>query len=198
MLTLGSMALRRRRLLLNAVMLAVASACARVPERVAGPPTPDVTPDLDAWRGAAIAMLTDGLQTLRTFEVFSAYRVSITPNSDRRTASELVWDPPTGSDWDLATHVAHGLRGRSDQLFQAITTATVDASVWRDQRLLADVAHDVGGVGDALAAYRDRLDGLKPGDAAGALSLLDDAWGRWEQTAARLGLGRAEPIGCGG
>jgi hypothetical protein len=141
-------------------------------------------------------MLDDGLQTLRSFEVFAAYRVSTAPDSDRRSAAELVWDPPTGTEWDAATHVAHSLRGRADQLFQAVTTAQVDASIWREQRSMADVVHDIGDVGDALAAYRDRLDGVRPGDAAGALSLLDDAWARWESTATRLGIGRAEAINC--
>ncbi len=198
MLAPGSVAIGRRRLLLSALSLGLASACARIPARTPEPPTPSATPDLDAWRTEARALLRDALQTLRTFEVFAAYRVSITPSSDRRAASELVWDPPTGAEWDAATHIAHGLRGRADQLFEAITTATVDPSIWRDQRTLADIIHDVGPVGDALAAYRDRLDRVQPGDAGGALSLLDDAWAQWDQTAGRLGLARAEVIGCGG
>lgn len=169
----------------------------RVPARAPEAPTPAATPEFDGWRAETLAMLQDGLHTLRTFEVFAAYRISTTSGSDRRSPSELVWDPPTGSDWDAATRVAHGLHARADQLFQAVTTATVDASMWREQRSLADVIHDIGPVGDALAAYRDRLDRLEPGDAGGALSLLEDAWAKWEQTAGRLGLGRAELIGCG-
>jgi hypothetical protein len=172
------------------------AACARIPERAASLPSPTSTPEIDAWRVQATAMLGDGLQTLRSFEVFAAYRVSTTPDSGRRSAAELVWDPPTGAEWDAATHVAHSLRGRADQLFQAITTAQVDASIWREQRTLADVVHDIGDVGDALAAYRDRVDGLRPGDASGALGLLDDAWTKWEQTADRLGMSRAEAISC--
>jgi hypothetical protein len=170
------------------------AACARLPVRAAAPATPTVTPELDAWRGEAASMLSDALQTLRTFEVFSAYRVSVTTGSDRRLANELVWDPPTGAEWDMASHLAHSLRARADQLLQAISVTQVDASVWREQRALADVAHDIGPVGDALAAYRDRLDGLRPGDAAGALSLLDDAWSKWEQTALAIGLSRAEAV----
>jgi hypothetical protein len=198
MLTPGSLTIGRRGLLLGALSLGMASACARIPERTPGPPTPTATPDLDAWRAEANALLSDGLQTLRTFEVFAAFRVSITPGSDRRSASELVWDPPSGAEWDAATHVAHSLRGRADQLFQAITTATVDPSIWRDQRTLADIIRDIGPVGDALAAYRDRLDRAQPGDAGGGLGLLDDAWAMWDQTTTRLGLGRAEAIGCSG
>jgi hypothetical protein len=128
--------------------------------------------------------------------VFAAYRVSATPDSDRRSKAELVWDPPTGAEWDAATHAAHSLRSRADQLFQAVTTAQVDASIWREQRTLADVAHDIGDLGDALTAYRDRLDNVRPGDASGALALLDDAWAKWQQTADRIGLDRAESISC--
>jgi hypothetical protein len=197
MLTPAELRIRRRQFLVGGLSLAVASAaCARIPERAAAPPTPTATPELDAWRSEATSMLRDGLQTLRTFEVFAAYRVSITSSTDRRSASELVWDPPTASEWDAATHIARGLRVRAEQLFQAISVAQVDASIWREQRALADTTHAIGDVGDALAAYRDRLDGLRPGDAAGALSLLDIAWAQWEQTAARLGLSRSEAIGC--
>ncbi|MBV8714152.1 MAG: hypothetical protein JOZ65_03700 [Chloroflexi bacterium] len=196
MLTLGLVAIGRRRLLLGAATLAALTACARVPPRAPEAPTPAAMPELDAWRAEADAMLADGLQTLRTFEAFAAYRVSISPSSDRRSATELLWDPPTGAEWDFATHVAHGLRGRADQLFRAVTSTTVDATLWRDQRGLADIVHDIGAVGDALTAYRDRLDRLPPGDAAAALSLLDGAWSAWEQTASRLGLSRAEAIGC--
>jgi hypothetical protein len=184
-------------LALGGLTLVVTNACARVPEHAAALPTPTTTPDLDSWRTKALTMLADGLQTLRTFEVFAAYRVSITADSGRRSASELLWDPPTGADWDAATHLAHGLRGQADQLFQAITTTQQDPSVWREQRALADAVHDIGDVGDALGIYRDRLNGLRPGDASGALPLLDDAWAKWQQTADRLGLGRAESVGCG-
>jgi len=190
MLTLG----RRHALLYLGLLFG--AACARVPERAALPPTPPATPELDGWRAEAHAMLADGLQTLRTFDVFAAYRVSITPDSGRRSANELLWDPPTGMEWDAASHVAHSLRGRADQLMQAISNTQLDASIWREQRLLADVVHDVGSFGDALAAYRDRLDGMRPGDASGALQLLDDAWAQWEQIAGRVGMTRAEPISC--
>jgi hypothetical protein len=190
-------ALSRRGFLLGALTFAAFSAsCVRVPERAALPSTPAATPELDGWRGQATAMLGDALQTLRSFDVFAAYRISTTPDSGRRSNAELVWDPPTGAEWDAATHVAHSLRGRADQLFQAVTNAQVDASIWREQRTLADVAHDIGDLSDALAAYRDRLDGLRPGDASAALALLDNAWANWEQIADRIGLSRAEAINC--
>jgi hypothetical protein len=195
MLTPGPLVTRRRALLLLAVSFG--AACTRVEERAVPPPTPAFTPELNGWRAEVQAMLTDGLQTLRTFDVFAAFRVSVTPDSGRRSANELVWDPPSGMEWDAAGHVAHSLRGRADQLMQAISNTQVDASIWREQRLLADVVHDVGRFGDALAAYRDRLDGLRPGDASGALPLLDDAWAQWEQVAVRAGLTRAEAISCG-
>ena len=188
----------RRRLLLGTLVGLMASGCATLPRRAEAPATPAATPELDAWKAEAEAMLKDSLQTLRTFDDFAAYRVSVTASSGMRSKSELVWDPPTGQAWDDATHVARGLRGRADQLFQAVTTAQVDASVWRDQRSLAELAHDLGDVGDALEIYRNRIDRLAPGDASGALSLLNDAWKQWETVAATLDMARSEAIGCNG
>jgi hypothetical protein len=190
------MSRRRFLFLLAGASVGLVSACVQAPRRGASLTAPATTPELDGWRAQANALLADGLQTLRTFESFAAYRASVTAASDRRSGAELVWDPPTGAEWDAATRVAHGLRGRADQLFQAITRTQVDLSVWREQREMADVVGDVGGVGDALGAYRDRLDALRPGDAAGALSLLDDAWSKWDRTAERLGLARSEAIDC--
>jgi hypothetical protein len=178
------------------VLLELGSACARRPPPSVAPTPPATSPELESWTAQARAMLADGLQTLRTFDDFAAYRVSITPSSGMRSASELVWDPPTGHAWDDATHVARGLRGRADQLFQAVSTSQIDPNVWREQRALADVVHDLGGVGDALAAYRDRIDRLPPGDASGVLSLLDTAWKQWDEVATRMGLSRSEPIAC--
>jgi hypothetical protein len=188
----------RRRLLGGALvaLLGLGSACARRNEVPVTPTPPATTPELDGWNAQTRAMLADALQTLRTFDVFAAYRVSTAPASGMRSASELVWDPPTGQAWDEATHLARGLRGRADQLFQAVTTSQIDPSVWREQRALADVVYDIGGVGDALAAYRDRIDRLPPGDASGALSLLDKAWKQWDDVAARMGMGRSEVISC--
>lgn len=196
MLTPGPLLTRRRALLYLALSFGLA--CTRVTERAQPPPAPTSMPELDGWRAEVQAMLGDGLQTLRTFDVFAAYRISVTSDSGRRSANELVWDPPTGMGWDAASHEARSLRGRADQLMQAISNTQVDARIWREQRLLADVVHDVGRVGDALAAYRDRLDGLRPGDASGALELLGEAWDKWEQIAGRIGVSRAEAVGCGG
>jgi hypothetical protein len=171
-----------------------ASACLRFPEAQTAPSAQPASPELDRWNADAGAMLQDALQALRTFDVFAAYRVSGAAGSGMRSSAELAWDPPTSAAWDDATHTAHGLHGRADQLFQSVTAARVDQSVWREQRLIADVAADIHVVGDSLAAYRDRLDSLAPGDASGALTLLDRAWAQWEATAARLGMGRSEAI----
>ncbi|MBV9598725.1 MAG: hypothetical protein JOZ87_17905 [Chloroflexi bacterium] len=197
MLTPGQRPSRRAFLQGFALALA-ASACAPYSEPRAAPSATASTPQLDGWNAEARALLLDGLQTLRTFDVFAAYRVSSTASSGLRSAAELVWDPPTGTAWDAATHVARGLHGRADQLFQAVTTTQIDQSLWREQRAIADVAADIRGLGDALAAYRDRIDGLAPGDSSGALSLLDRAWTQWEAAAAPMGLARAEQITCRG
>ena len=39
---------------------------------------------------------------------------------------------------------------------RAISVTLVDASVWREQRALADVVHDIGSVADALVKLGDR------------------------------------------
>ena len=186
----------RRQFVFGSLVALAAGACVRVAERPAAPPTPTSSPELDGWTAQAQAMLSDALKTLRTFDVFAAYRVSINPDSGLRFASELTWDPPTGAAWDKATHLARGLHGRADQLLQAVTTTQIDQSVWREQRSLADAIHDLRVVGDTLVAYRDRIDTLPPGDASGALTLLDMAWTQWESTAARFGISRSEPIAC--
>jgi hypothetical protein len=142
-------------------------------------------------------MLADALAALRTFEDFAAYRVSITADSGLRPPSSLVWDAPGGSDWDNATHVSRSLHDRAAQLFQAITSSSMDAADWRAQREMADASRDLVDLGDALRAYRDRVDRVPPGDAGGALELLDSAWTRWEAVAARWGTARAESIACG-
>lgn len=176
-------------------MAVMVTACARATPR---PPAPTAAPppDVERWNQEALGILSDVLQTLRTFDTFQAFRVSTASGSGMRQASELVWDPPTGAAWDEATHVTRGLRGRADQLFAAVTTASIDPSQWRDQRAAADATHDLLDLGDALSAYRDRIDNLPPGDASGALGLLDKAWAQWDSTAAHWNFSRAEAIGC--
>ena len=141
-------------------------------------------------------MLSDVLQSLRTFDGFHAFRVSTAADSSGRSGAELAWDPPTGAAWDDATHVARGLHGRAEQLFLAVTGGEVDASLWREHRELADATHDLLDLAEALTTYRDRVDRLPPGDTSGALGLLEQAWAQWEKTAARWGVSRSEAIGC--
>jgi hypothetical protein len=160
-------------------------------------PTLAPPPDVDRWTLEAQGILSDVLQTLRTFDDFQAFRVSTATNSNLRLASELTWDAPTSAAWDEATHVTRGLHGRADQLFTIVTTARIDPNQWRSQRTLADATHDLLDLGDALGAYRDRVDSLSPGDASGALPLLNTAWAQWDAAAARWGTGRAESIACG-
>jgi hypothetical protein len=155
-------------------------------------------PDFDRWNQEAQGMLSDVLQTLRTYDNFQAFRVSMTEGSNMRLGSELAWDPPTSAAWEEATHVTRGLNGRAEQLFQAVTTARLDPNVWRDRRDIADATHGLLDLGDILSAYRERIDILPPGDAAASLGLLDKAWGQWDAVAARWNVSRAQAVRCGG
>lgn len=193
------MLIGRRRLLggllLSLLPLGVAACARSTPPRAdeaAAPPA-----DFDRWNQEAQGILSDVLQSLRTFDVFQAFRVSTAASSSLRLGSELAWDPPTSAAWDEATHVARGVHGRAEQLFQAITVARIGPNLWREQRALADAAHDLLDLGDALAAYGDRLGPLPPGDASSALGLLDKAWAQWDAAAARWGTSRGEAIACG-
>jgi hypothetical protein len=177
-------------------MLAAACARAATPRLVA--PTPVPPPEADRWNQEALGILSDVLHSLRTFDDFQAFRVSTAASSGMRQGAELAWDPPTSAAWDEATHVTRGLRGRADQLLSAVSTARIDPSQWRDQRAAADAMHGLLDLGDALGVYRDRIDNLPPGDASGALELLDKAWSQWETSAARWNISRGEAIGCAG
>jgi hypothetical protein len=139
-------------------------------------------------------MLSDALKTLQTFDIFQAFRVGSATESGARLASELAWDPPIGADWNAASRVARSLHGRADQLFLGVSNAHIDPSLWRQQRSAADSAHVLIDLGDALQAYRDRVDRLPSGDAAGALLLLDRAWSLFQTAAERWGTDRGEII----
>jgi hypothetical protein len=145
----------------------------------------------------ARGILSDTLETLRTYDVLHAFRVSAAADSSARSAAELAWDPPTGAAWDEATHVTRGVRGRADLLFQAVTTARIDPNLWREQRNLADATHDLVDLSESIGAYRDRVDVQPPGDTLGALGLLDKAWKQWDDVAARWGMSRSELLPCG-
>ncbi|MGI9145245.1 MAG: hypothetical protein ACR2IK_01635 [Chloroflexota bacterium] len=190
------MTVRRRSLLVSFAAL-FAAACTRTTSAplAAAPAAPL---DVEPWNQEALGILSDVLRTLRTFDDFQAFRVSSTSDSSVRLASELAWDAPSGPAWDEATHVTRGLHGRADLLFAAVTTAKIDPNQWRSRRALADATHDLLELGDALVAYRDRVDHLAPGDASGALKLLNAAWAQWDTAAARWGISRAETISCEG
>jgi hypothetical protein len=185
---------RRDLLLVIGAGALVGSACVQPPERPSQTPPSSLPPEFDAWNREAIGMLSDALNALRTFDVFMAFRVT-TAASNARTPHDLDWDPPTSADWNEATHVVQGLHARADQLFQAVHSARIDPSLWREQRALDENVHTLLDLGVVLAGYRERLDTLPPGDASTVADLLDRAWAQWTDCAARWDLSRSEPIG---
>src|SRR4051812_10820475 len=89
-------------------------------------PSPTVSvPEFDPWSQEARSMVDDAHEALRTFDDFQAFRVGTAAESGMRLRAELSWDPPTGNAWDQATRIAHGLRGRAEQLFATVTTTAV-------------------------------------------------------------------------
>lgn len=189
------MSIGRRGFLISSLAL-TAAACSRPAPRPPAPTAIALPAEFDRWNQEARGILSDGLETLRAFDIFQAFRVSTSPQSSMRLGSELAWDPPSSAAWDEATHVTRGLHGRAEQLFQSVTSSKIDTSLWREQRKLADATHDLLDLGDALSVYRNRVDGLPPGDASNSLGLLNQAWTQWDTAAARWGIGRAEPIDC--
>jgi hypothetical protein len=186
--------LDRRQVVLSLVALMSAGcrqASARPPRAAGGALADSRIPTAEAQ-----SILSDALDTLRTFDSFQAFRVSNAEGSAMRLSYELLWDAPTSTAWDEATHVTRGLRGRADQLFQALTSSPPEPATWREQRRLAGAAHALLELGDALGAYRDRVDVLPPGDASGALALLETAWSQWDVAAALWGVSRAEVMTC--
>jgi hypothetical protein len=187
--------MHRRRLLVGAA--AIFGAACTQPAVRREPTPPSTAAEFEPWNREARAILSDGLETLQTFEIYAAFRVSNAEQSDRRAATDLAWDPPSGVAWGEATHVARGLHGRAEQLFQRVSGAQVDPGVWRQQRDLATWTNDLLDLGDALDAFRTRVDRLAPGsDATQTWELLDRAWQRWDISAARWGVSRSEPIAC--
>jgi len=186
---------RRRTFVLSALGGVITVACARLAPRPESTAVPR-SAEFDRWTQEAQGILSDSLQSLRTFDIFHAFRVSTVADSGLKQQSQLAWDPPTGVAWEEATHVARGLHGRAEQLAQAVTTARIDSALWRDQRTVAEATQRLVDLGDALAVYRDRLDGLAPGDAANALQLLDNAWAQYDSAAAGWRRVRAEAFNC--
>jgi hypothetical protein len=181
------------------MVVAVLAACTRVSPRRQIEQTRDLPADVERWRQEARGILSDGRETLQTFEVYAAFRVGIAERSERRAATDLVWDPPSSAAWDEATHVARGLHGRAENLFNTVANAGFDSALWRQRRDLADATSGLLDLGDALRAYRDRVDGLPPGgDGTEAWDLIDRAWARWDAGASRWGMSHAESISCTG
>jgi hypothetical protein len=174
----------------------VASACTRPQPRVVPlePPTP---PELGPFQQEAREILSDALQTLRGFEVFGAFRVSSAESSGRRGTTDLSWDPPARGAWDEAIHVTQGLAARAEQLFNHITQAQVDRAAWREQRRMAERTSGLIELGQALAAYREAINGLSPAsDGTQLWDMLDRLWERWNANAAEWGVDRAESVAC--
>src|SRR5262249_38821976 len=121
--------LRRRQLLMGLSLVAIA--CGRITQKVVPTLTPSLPPELNTWREEIRGMLADALAALRTSDVLAAYRTAFTPGSSLRLPAGLAWDPPTGKAWNAATHVSQGLYGRADQLLGAVTTASIDPTLWR-------------------------------------------------------------------
>jgi len=186
--------MRRRRDVLLLGVLAL-DACVRPVPRPGPAQSSGPLPQEPRWEQEAHGLLSDGRETLLTFEVFAAYRLS---NADGSAApAQLTWDPPTSAAWDEATHVVRGFRGRAEQLMQQLSTTAVDTNTWRARRELAEAVHGLLDLGDALVAYRMRIDLLSPGgDGSSARHLLDAAWSAWEANAQRWGVSRGELIGC--
>jgi len=173
-----------------------ALACNRAPGRGALP-TPSLTADFDSWNAEARAIVGDVLATLRVFDTFHAFRVSRAREPADGGRTELAWDPPTWDDWDQATRVARGVRARAEQLFTAVTSASVDPNLWRERRSLAESIRKLMDLGGVLAAYRERVDQLAPGDALeSTVRLLDQAWSSWEDVAMRWNISRSEIAAC--
>jgi hypothetical protein len=185
----------RRRALLGSLALLSTVACVPASPHPSAP-TPALPTEFDGWGQEAKGMLSDVLDALRTFDTFQAFRVTTADASSLKLAAELAWDPPSSTDWDAATHVIRGLHGRAGQLFAAVTTAPLDPSLWREQRMLADATHDLLDLADVVGEYRNRVDVLPPGDASSMLALLDSSWSHWDAVAARWGMSRAELVTC--
>ena len=154
-------------------------------------------PDMEVWTAEARAILSEGLEALRCFDAYAAYRFGNSTDTAPRSPADLPWDPPTSQSWTRATSAARELGGRAGGLLQAISGSVADSSTWRPRRAMAEAAEALVDFTDALAAYRARVDHLSPGgNGTGALDQLEAARQRWDAAAARWGVERAELIPC--
>jgi len=185
-----------RRGLLVAVGALAAAGCTSITPRahVPSPPTPA---EFAPWRREAREILSDALDTLRAFEDYAAFRVSTADESARRGTTDLSWDPPRIAIWSEALHVAEGLGGRADQLFQRAVNTQVDRAAWREQRDIADMAHELVVLGESLKAYRGVIEQLPAlTDGTETWAQLDRLWAQWAANAANWNATRTELIGC--
>src|SRR5205807_1325913 len=86
-----------RRFFLLSCVAASATACARIAPRPPAPTAVVLPPDFTGWNQEARGILSDGLETLRAFDVFQAFRVSTAAQTGARLANELAW-----VRWDTA------------------------------------------------------------------------------------------------
>ncbi len=192
------MALLTRRLVLIEALAALGWACQRPAPRPTATATRIAPEAFSGWQREAREILSDALQTLRTFEGYLAFRANNVRTGNQDGPVELAWDPPTRMQWAEALHVSEGLRGRAQQLFLAIARSEVNPAAWREQRDWAQSAQELVDLGDALNAYRARLERI-PADsrAMDTQDALDQVWARWESSASQWGASRVERIACG-
>src|SRR5215207_1968002 len=124
----------RRRSLFSILLVATVAACARPAPRLSSP-VQDSLPERQRWNQEARGILSDALETLRTFEIYAAFRVGMADQA------QLAWDPPTNAEWNEVTHVSRGLHGRAEQLFLQVSTSQVDPTFWRERRDLAEATN---------------------------------------------------------
>ncbi len=185
----------RRRAFLAAIAGTAAVACApravpRAPEH-----TLQELPSQDVWAATARDILVDGLQALRAYDEYAAYRATLDPASSLRSRWELPWSPPAVATWRATTERTYGLRARASGLEGKVAYSVEDPALWRERRSAAEGAALVVDFVDALVAYRARVDHLSPGgDGSGALPLLTTAWERWNAAAAAWDVTRAERL----
>ena len=79
-----------RRLFLISCVAASATACARTTPRPPAPTAVALPADFASWNQEARGILSDGLETLRAFDVFQAFRVSTAAQSSPTVAFGLA------------------------------------------------------------------------------------------------------------
>src|SRR5258708_28288891 len=124
------MPIGRRLFLIGSGALRAAASSRAGPRRPA-PTAAALPPDFSVWNQEARGILSDGLETLRAFDVFQAFRVTAAAQSGTRLGAELAWDPPTSAAWDEATHLTRELHRRAEPWFESVTTPPLGPSLSR-------------------------------------------------------------------